>query len=213
MNRTVVVTDAQQEMGWAIALAFAADGDIVLLTSPDGELSSERVSHIQTTQGNLYPMRCDPSQEDQVRDLMNRASGERNQIDVLVNAAGITLARPLIQATIEEWRRLLDSNLRSVFLTTRYALPFLYPGSAIVILVPTPYPLSKGWGAQEAVRWAVIGFTEALRAEMRESGIRVIAVQIAAERPPPSDVVGQTILNALATPAHVTVETLHLSCA
>jgi NAD(P)-dependent dehydrogenase (short-subunit alcohol dehydrogenase family) len=176
-ERTVVITGASRGIGYATALAFATLGDRVVIAARSGELLTELAQQVQEAGGRARAILCDISREDQVGSLMRQAAGSRSHIDVLVNAAGAAIAKPLEYVTLDEWQAVLDSNLKGTFLCTKHALPYLHHGSAIVNLLA--FAAREGypqWTTYAAAKWALDGFTRAVREEVRKRGIRVISV-------------------------------------
>ena len=121
-NRIVVVTGAATGIGKATALAFGADGAFVYLLDIDAESGGEAADHIEHSEF----ISCDVTSEQDVSGAFGLI-GERSQrVDVLVNnAGGFPTQRNLEDTSLEEWRRIVDLNLTSVFLTTRAAVPLL----------------------------------------------------------------------------------------
>jgi NAD(P)-dependent dehydrogenase (short-subunit alcohol dehydrogenase family) len=176
-ERTVVITGASRGIGYATALAFATLGDRVVIAARSGELLTELAQQAQEAGGRARAILCDISREDQVSSLMRQAAGSRSHIDVLVNAAGAAIAKPLEQVTLDEWQAVLDSNLKGTFLCAKHALPYLHHGSVIVNLLA--FAAREGyphWTTYAAAKWALDGFTRAIREEVRKRGIRVISV-------------------------------------
>jgi NAD(P)-dependent dehydrogenase (short-subunit alcohol dehydrogenase family) len=125
--------------------------------------------------------------EIQVSDVTSAASVEmafqqihqrHSTIDVLINNAGVAHElKPADQLSIETWKQVLDTNLTGIFLVTRAALPWMQEGAAIVnnLSIAAVQPFA-GMSAYNASKFGAMGFTQALREDLRKRGIRVIAL-------------------------------------
>jgi NAD(P)-dependent dehydrogenase (short-subunit alcohol dehydrogenase family) len=153
---TVVVTGTSRGIGQAIAAAFRERGDTVI--------------------GASRAEGCDVSREEDVARLFAGIS----QLDVLINNAGIlTLRKPMIEVTRQEWDETMAVNLRGVFLCARAALKVMIPqrrGLIINVSSGAGKRAAPEWGAYAVSKWGVEGFTKTVAAEVKDSGVRIIAV-------------------------------------
>ncbi len=131
-NKTVLVTGAGQGIGRGIALAFAREGYQVVI-SDINEVNLSLVSKEITDLGvkNLI-IKCDVSKKSEVDEMINRVVKEMGSLDVLVNNAGIYPFTPFIEMTEEAWDKVIDVNLKSVFLCSQAAAKVMPLGSRII---------------------------------------------------------------------------------
>ena len=118
----------------------------------------------------------DPSQVSRAIDETTRILGE---IDVLVNNAGILIAKPFQELTLEDWNATMDTNVRSLYLTTRAVLPSMRRrrhGSIVNVASLSGRTGFVGGTAYAASKHAVLGFSRSLMLETRKDNIRVIAI-------------------------------------
>jgi NAD(P)-dependent dehydrogenase (short-subunit alcohol dehydrogenase family) len=103
---------------------------------------------------------------------------EFGRIDIVVNNAGVELARPLDQFTDDEWRSLLEVNLHGAIAVTRAALPYLAAPGGVIINIASALGLGgcPGFSIYSASKAGLIGFTQSLAWELAPRGIRVVAV-------------------------------------
>lgn len=97
---------------------------------------------------------------------------------MLVNNAGVAHAlAPADQLSVETWKQVIDTNLTGTFLVTRAALPLMREGGAVVnnLSIAAVQPFA-GMSAYNASKFGEMGFTQALREDLRKRGIRVIAL-------------------------------------
>ena len=178
---TAVVTGAASGIGAALAPALAARGsDLVLLDRDagrlDGVATSVRAAFPGRRVGTLVADLADPARLQQAADAL---VAEHPGTTLLVNNAGVALSGRFDQVTLAEFDQVLDVNLRAVVRLTHALLPTLQanPGSHLVnvssvfgILAP------PGQVAYATSKFAVRGFTEALRHELAGDGVGVTSV-------------------------------------
>jgi 3-oxoacyl-[acyl-carrier protein] reductase len=122
---------------------------------------------------------CDVTSEEQVRGLVAAAIDGMGHIDVLINNAGLGGASPVVEMTDEQWHKVLDVTLTSVFRMTRAILPHMYErGSGAIVNNASVL----GWRAQKlqshyaAAKAGVMAFTRCSALEAAEHGVRINAV-------------------------------------
>jgi 3-oxoacyl-[acyl-carrier protein] reductase len=174
-----VVTGAARGIGHAAAVRLARDGARVALFDRDGPAADLAATAIVADGVEAEGYQVDVTDEAGVRAAVQKVLDSHGRIDVLVNNAGIYPHTPFEQLTFEEWRRVLSTNLDSVFLVTRAVYPHMrergygrivnISTAAFLIGYPelTPYLASKG---------GIIGFTRSLAAEAGPHGITVNAI-------------------------------------
>ena len=178
-GQVVIVTGASRGIGRAIALAFAERGCPVTLAARDERRLRELASEIEEMGGVGHVAPTDVTAVDQIQRMVERTVAEFGRVDILVNNAGILILKKVIDTTIEEWDRTLDTNLRAVFLTAKAVLPHMIKqnyGQIITIASIAGKRSGRLHGAYSASKFGVLGFTEALGSEVKEYNIRVNAV-------------------------------------
>ena len=180
-TKCAVITGASRGIGAAVAERFAAGGWSLALSC---RRSSERLEELAARLRREYGVQCltyagDMGDEACVREFFRQAEGAFGGADVLVNNAGISRVGLLQDMPLSDWEELMRTNVTSVFLCTRAALPFMIrqkSGSVINI--------SSVWGcvgasceaAYSASKGAVNAFTQAMAKELAPSGVAVNAV-------------------------------------
>ena len=175
-GKLALVTGAANGIGRAIATRFVNEGAFVVLADID-ETAGQAV-------GNAFPaqthfVRTDVSDTAAVRWLFDHITQTHGRLDVLVNNAGIAPAAPIAAMRDEDFDRVLQINLRSVFLTTRAALPLLKSGrNAVILNLASVNGLvaAPGLAAYSATKAAIINFTQATALEYAPDGIRAVAI-------------------------------------
>lgn len=121
-DQVAVVTGASRGIGAAIASEMAAAGAKVIINYSQSADHAEKVkSAIISTGGTAEIFQADVSHEEDVKALINFAVEKFGQLDILVNNAGIVSDKDWNQKTVEEWHKLLSTNLIGQFLTAKYA--------------------------------------------------------------------------------------------
>ncbi|MFF0533733.1 SDR family NAD(P)-dependent oxidoreductase [Streptomyces coelicoflavus] len=179
-GRSVIVTGAGSGIGRAAALAFAAQGDRVLVADLDVAGAGTVVEEIERAGGTAVAVTGDLG-EQSVVDLVTATAAERfGGVDVLVNNAGIMDSMSaLADVSDAEWERVLRVNLTAPFLLARAVLPhMLAAGRGVIVNTASEAALrgSAAGAAYTASKHGVVGLTKSLAVMYRKNGIRSNAV-------------------------------------
>ncbi|MBL7156425.1 MAG: SDR family oxidoreductase [Candidatus Pacebacteria bacterium] len=121
-NKIALITGASGGIGKATALLFAKEGAKVAVNyfSSENEAKSV-VEEIQKIGSEAIAIKCDVSDENQVKTMVDQVVGRFGSMDILVNNAGIVFDVPFLERTVEQWKKTLDVNLLGTFLCSKYA--------------------------------------------------------------------------------------------
>jgi NAD(P)-dependent dehydrogenase (short-subunit alcohol dehydrogenase family) len=175
-DKTAVITGASKGLGKAIALALGSAGAKVALVSRDLDQLNEAKRAVNSLGGEAAVFPTDVSQEEQVRNLERDVIAAFGSVHILINNAGINLRKDLVEFTLEEWRRVLDTNLTSVFLMCRSFVPRMKGrgyGRIINLTSIMSHVSIPGRSAYSASKTALLGLTRALALELAAEGITV----------------------------------------
>jgi NADP-dependent 3-hydroxy acid dehydrogenase YdfG len=172
-GKVAVVTGAGRGIGKAIAIELGRMGARVALAARS---ASELESTAQQIGATASVIPTDVRNRDDVHKLLEEASTAIGPIDILVNAAGIGIFGSLVDFSDVDYDAILDTNLRSIFQTSRYVLPSMISrrtGHIINIASIAGKVGSATRAVYCASKFGVVGFTESLAEEVRQHGIRV----------------------------------------
>ena len=181
-GKTVVVTAAAGTgIGFAVARRAAEEGARVLVSDFHERRLGEAADRIAAEVGCERPATClcDVTRQDQVDALRDAALASLGHVDVVINNAGLGGEVPVVDMTDEQWHRVLDVTLNSVFRMTRAFLPHMQ-GRGTGAIVNNASVL--GWRAQKgqahyaAAKAGVMAFTRCSAVEAAEFGVRINAV-------------------------------------
>ncbi|MFI8189262.1 SDR family NAD(P)-dependent oxidoreductase [Streptomyces sp. NPDC085946] len=179
-GRGVIVTGGASGIGRAAALAFAAQGDLVLVADLDAEGAKSVVEEIGRAGGTAVAVTGDLSAQDVVDRVAATALERFGGVDVLVNNAGIMdRMSALADVSDAEWERVIRVNLTAPFLLTRAVLPhMLAAGRGAIVNTASEAGLrgSAAGAAYTASKHGVVGLTKSLAVMYRKQGIRANAV-------------------------------------
>jgi 3-oxoacyl-[acyl-carrier protein] reductase len=179
-GKIALVTGGSRGIGAAIAKRLAADGAKVAITYAKGaDSAASTVKEIERAGGKAIAIQADATDADAVKAGVDKTVATFGKLDVLVNNAGTAIPKTFEETTLEEMDRLLNINVRGVFIATQAALKHMKSGGRIImigssvgehVVVPglVPYAATKG---------AVKMFTQGLSRELGSRGITVNNVQ------------------------------------
>jgi len=179
-NKVALVTGGSRGIGAAIAKRLASDGASVAITyAKDANAAAGVVKAIEEKGGKAIAIQADAANTEAVKSAVEKTVASLGKLDVLVNNAVTAVPKPFEETTLEELDRLIDINVRGVFVTTQTALKHMNDGGRIVMIgscvgerVMTP-----GLVPYSATKGAVKMFTQGLSREVGSRGITVNNVQ------------------------------------
>ncbi len=155
-NKVVIVTGSAKGIGWGIAKVFVQEGAKVAVVDWDETTGKKTAEEFRNAGGQAIYIKCDVSNEDEVKAMIQSVLDEYGHIDFLVNNAGVGVYKTVLDATSEDWDRCLGVNLKGVFLCSKYAIPHMQAaGKGAIVNISSvhswatvngvaPYAASKG---------------------------------------------------------------------
>jgi acetoacetyl-CoA reductase len=179
-NKVAIVTGGSRGIGSAISLELAKNGvKIVINYNSNSAAADQMVAEIKEIGGDAYAVQADVSVIADAEKLVNEAVKHFGRVDILVNNAGITRDSTFKKLSEEDWRKVIDVNLNSVYNTTSKALPHLLESDAgRIINISSIIGQAGGFGQTNyaAAKAGLIGYTKALALELAKGNVTVNAI-------------------------------------
>jgi NAD(P)-dependent dehydrogenase (short-subunit alcohol dehydrogenase family) len=178
-DKVALVTGAASGIGRATAELFGQEGAKVMCSDVNAEGAEKVARQIGDGGGEACSVQADVSQAADVERMVRETVERWGRLDVLVNNAGIYFVLPLTQVPEEEWDRLIDINLKGVFLGCKYAIPQMVGqgGGAIVNIASiTALRGFANWTTYCASKGGVVQLTKAVAMEVARLNVRVNCV-------------------------------------
>jgi short-subunit dehydrogenase len=177
--KRILITGASRGIGRAIAQKLAAPDVMLLLHGRDTVALVETCNAVESKCAGVVKLIHDLATEKGVSGLISQVGSD--PLDVLINNAGIAIVKPFREITLDEWRQTLGVNVTAPFLLMQSFAGQMPPGSSIVnILSIAAKEGFANWGAYCMSKFALEGFSQSIRAELREHRIRVLNIYPAA---------------------------------
>jgi len=226
-TKVAVITGGARGIGLALARAFVRKEYAVVITGRDQGRLAAAAEELRKGKREVTALPCDVRDAGSVEKLFAAIREQYSSIDVLVNNAGVAHGlAPVEGLSVDTWQEVIDTNLTGMFLVTRSALPLMRGGSTIVNnLSVAAVKVFAGMSAYNASKFGGLGFTNALREDVRNRGIRVLALLPGAtdtdiwsqfwagaprEKMISADTVAEAVLHVVSAPANATIEELRI---
>lgn len=176
-DMTVIVTGSGAGMGREAAKLFAQYGANVVVNSLSVSAKGTQ-EEIAAAGGNALFIQADVGQEADCRRLIDEAIRAYGRIDVLVNAAGIVVDGSVETANLDDWDRSMNTNVKSVFMLSRFAMPHLKKTRGSIVNVASVVAIKgvKNRAIYSATKGAMLALSQSMAAEYIAEGVRVNCV-------------------------------------
>lgn len=177
-GQTALVTGGSKGIGKAICLALAREGANVVIAARDESKIRETMEELKEMSGKALAIQADVRYEEDVKNLISKIVKEFGRLDILVNNAGVAHRKRLEEITLREYDEIMDTNLKGVYLCTKYAIPYIRNSNNGKIV-----NISSGAGLHGipelsiycASKSGVISITQSIASEL-EGKIKVYAI-------------------------------------
>lgn len=178
-DKVAIITGAGSGIGQATAVLFSKEGAYVVIADIDKEKGTITLDLIKNQNGDAIFVETNVSNAESVRKMVNAALDNYGKIDILVNNAGIFFDAKVIDMTEDEWNRIMDINLKSVFLCCKYCIPEMIKnksGSIVNVSSESGIIGEKDLSAYCVSKSGIIALTKCIAIEYAEYNIRANSV-------------------------------------
>lgn len=179
-GKVAIVTGGAKGIGKAITVALAEEGAKVVINYNSSKEAAENLVNELGKEGHdVYAVQADVSKVEDANRLVEEAVNHFGQVDILVNNAGITRDRTFKKLNREDWERVIDVNLSSVFNTTSAVLPYISEAEeGRIISISSIIGQAGGFGQTNysAAKAGMLGFTKSLALELARTNVTVNAI-------------------------------------
>ncbi len=175
-GKVAIVTGASAGIGRASALLLASEGANLVVTARRNERLSSLVDEIVAAGGQAIAISGDAREEETARRAVATATDSFGGLSILINNVGVGNYKPLVETSLEDYVEMMDSNMRSTFLFSRYAVPAMISDRSGLILMISSMAGKYGFAGEAvycATKFAQVGFAQALDKELHPYGIKV----------------------------------------
>jgi len=181
-NKIALITGGNSGIGFATAKVFVAEGAKVIITGRNPETLAAAEKSLG---GDILALKIDLTDVAAAEKAFAEAASKVGKFDIVFANAGIGGATPLGQTSLEQFEKIISTNLTSVFFTVQSALPHLNDGASIILNGSVHAVLgAPGWSAYAATKGAVRSMTRNMASELAPRGIRVNQVTPGGTRTP-----------------------------
>ncbi|NAZ25028.1 MAG: SDR family NAD(P)-dependent oxidoreductase, partial [Thermofilum sp.] len=179
LGKTCIVTGGARGIGAAIATRLGTEGCTVAIFDIDEQAGQYRQRELEKNGIKAVFYKVDVASEEMVKQAVEDFYGKHGRIDILVNNAGIGFSgKSIEEQTLEEWRRIIDTNLTGTWLCTKHVVRYMKKTGGVIINTAStrafqsepntePYSASKG---------GIVALTHALAVSLAKYHIRVISI-------------------------------------
>ncbi|HET9142521.1 SDR family NAD(P)-dependent oxidoreductase [Actinophytocola sp.] len=173
-GKKFLITGGTKGIGRGLVLgAAAAGGHVITCYRSEDESVASLVRELKETPGDHHVIRADIGTQDGVTSLIDEVRVRFGNLDVVVNNAGVISHIPYAKLPVDEWHRVIDTNVTAVFQIIQESLPLLNPGASVINIgsksSEVGIPLRAHYTAAKA---AIVGLTKSLAKELGPQGFR-----------------------------------------
>lgn len=187
-GQVAVITGGSRGLGAAIAQVLGESGMRVVLADLELQRAQDCAAVLNDRDIEAVPMALDVADPAQCQRVVDATVAQFGRLDALINNAAIDVTAPLAELSVQDWQRVLNTNLSGPLLMTKFASAQMFKqgsGGHVVNIASTAS--KRAWpnaSAYHATKWGLLGLSHALHAELREQNVRVSAIVAGGMRTP-----------------------------
>jgi L-fucose dehydrogenase len=173
-DKVAIITGSSKGIGEGIARVFSAEGAKIVVVCRN-EQEGKQMERQLSAQGEALFIRTDVTSSASIQELIQKTVDAFGQIDILVNNAGYHLSKNIEETSEDEWEFIINTNLRSTFLCSKYAIPYLRRTKGNIINISSMVGLvgQPNAGAYSATKGGQIAMSKGMAIDFAKDGIRV----------------------------------------
>ena len=174
-NKVAIVTGSARGIGEGIARVFSREGASVVVADIL-EIDGKKIAdELKDKVGNAVFVKTDVSESKSVQNMIQTTITKFGKLDILVNNAGYHISKNIEETSEEEWELIINTNLRSTFLCSKYAIPYLRKTKGCIINISSMVGLvgQSNAGAYSATKGGQIAMSKGMALDFAPDGIRV----------------------------------------
>lgn len=174
-NKVAVITGSSKGIGEGIARVFVKEGARVVVTCRTEEAGKKITKELLNAGGTAIFVKTDVTKSGDIQAMIRKVIQHFGQLDILVNNAGYHISKNVEETSEEEWEFIINTNLRSTFLCSKYAIPHLRKTKGTIINISSMVGLvgQPNAGAYSATKGGQIAMTKNMAIDFAPDGIRV----------------------------------------
>ena len=174
-DKVAIVTGSSKGIGEGIARVFSSEGARVVVVCRTEDAGKKMAGELGASEGRAIFVRTDVTSSKSIQNMINTTIDTFGKLDVLVNNAGYHLSKNVEETSEEEWEIIINTNLRSTFLCSKYAIPHLRKtkGNIINISSMVGQVGQPNAGAYSATKGGQIAMSKGMAIDFAPDGIRV----------------------------------------
>jgi len=177
-DKVAIITGAASGIGAATASLFAKEGALVAVVDLKAT-GAETVKSIRTAGGEAIFLQTDVAQTASVQQMVEKTVATYGRLDILHNNAGIFVVGDVLSLEEADWERCLNTNLKSVYLASKYAIPhFIRGGGGVIVNTASTAGLAggQGYSVYSASKGGIVLLTQCMALDFASANIRVNCV-------------------------------------
>jgi NAD(P)-dependent dehydrogenase (short-subunit alcohol dehydrogenase family) len=174
-NKVAIITGSAKGIGKGCALVFAEEGAKVVVADIDEKSGEKTVKEITEKNGISIFIKTDLTSSNDVQSMIKSVVSTFGQIDIMFNNAGYHISKNVEVTSEDEWDYIIDTNLKSVFMCSKYSIPHLRKTRGCIINMSSMVGLigQSNAGAYSASKGGIVAMTKGMALDFAVDGIRV----------------------------------------